>query len=202
MIGRTMRDLKFNEVTNNTAGIRSISFLAKKSDIKAFPMMPDDPADGSANVTLEGDYVMQADKTFVQLYTRKGTGKVSFEVVGPKDGKFFETKAELDYPDIDHDAMDFANKSLNGDYVLIVGTRLANSKGFTFVVLGDDMFPCNISSTGSSGTLDSPDDKGLKLEASAYANYALPRYTGLITTADGIFDCETGIFTPPSEAEV
>ncbi len=190
-----LRNLKFGEVTSNSAGIRSISFLAKKSDIRAYPEMPD-PTSEKPNVTLEGDYVMQDGKSFIQVYTRKGTGKVSFTPLGPKDGKFFEQKAELDYPDIDDDAMDLANKIINGDFVLIVGTRVANTKGFKFVVLGDDMFPCNIAPNGSSASLDSPDDKGLKLEAIAHSNYALPRYVGVLPTTDGEFDCETGLFKP------
>lgn len=191
---KALRNLKFSEIDSNSAGIRSMSFLARKADIKAFPTLSDSASDILTSGMLEGDFVMQPDKTFVQIYTRKGSGKLSFETTGPKDGIFFVEKAELDYPDMDDDALNLARNIVNDDLVLVVGTRVANSNQFRFTVMGSLMFDCYSTPTGSSGTVDSPDDKGLKLEFTAHSVAPFARYTGTIPTADGIFDCETGLF--------
>ncbi len=195
-----LRNLKFDEIESNAAGIRGISFLIKKSDITAYPSFADAPANATADVTLEGDFTLAPGAHFVELYTRKGTGSVSFEPTGPKDGKFFIEKAELDYPDLDDAARSLAKSTVNGDHILVVGIRVANSDKFKFITIGNEMFPCELSPTGNTGSLDSPDGKGLKIEVSSYSNTPLSVYTGTIKLENGTFDCETGIFTPTPEA--
>lgn len=197
---KVFRNLKFSEVDSNAAGLRSISFLARKADIKAFPTLPDTASVNGGTSTLEGDFVMRPDKTFVQIYTRKGSGKLSFETTGPKDGIFFVEKAELDYPDMDDEALNLARNIINDELVLVVGTRVANSSKFRFAVMGSEMFTCYATPTGSSGTVDSPDDKGLKLEFTSHSITPFARYTGTIITADGTFDCETGLMDETAPA--
>lgn len=191
---KTLRNLKFQEIKSNAGGIRSISFVAKKSDIATMPDFPDAPDSATAAVTLEGDITMVSGKTFVEMYTRKGTGKCSFEATGPEDGKYYNTKGELDYPDIDDDAVAMAADIINTDLVAIIGTRVSNSNKFKFVVLGGDMFPCSCTATGDTGTTDSP-DKYTKFEFNSSDTVPLKRYTGTIKLEGGTFDCDTGVFT-------
>lgn len=193
-MSNTLRNMKFKDVESNAGGIRSISFLAHKSSITNFPSFADAPADAAGEVTLDGDFTMASGANFVEIYTRKGTGKVDFETAGPKDGKYFKNTAEIDYPDVDDEAMALAKSIINSDMVLVIGTRVANSNKFKFTVLGGEMFPCEASVAGSTGTLDG-DDKKCAFTFEAKDTVALKRYAGVIKTTDGSWDCSTGIYT-------
>ena len=194
-MGNTLRDMKFKDVKSNPGGIRSISFLSLRSGITGYPTFDEEAADASAEVTLDGDFTMAEGANFVEIYTRKGAGKVDFETAGPKDGKYFKNVAEIDYPDVDDEAMALAKNIINSDMVLVIGIRVANSNQFKFTVLGGDMFPCEADVAGGTGTLDG-DDKKCAFSFEAKDTVPLKRYAGTIKTSDGTWDCSTGTFTP------
>lgn len=188
--------MKFTDVASNPGGIRSVSFLTHKSYITAFPALATDPATSTADVTYEGNFTMDTDKKFVEIYTRKGSGKAYVTTGGPKDGKYFINKADIDYPDVDDDALALAKAIINSDLVMVVGTRVANSSTFKFVVLGSEMFACEaVTTDGDTGTIDD-DGKKFDFKFEAKDINPLPRYIGTIEVDGGTWDCSTGTFTP------
>ncbi len=177
----------------NPSGIKTEIYFCPKNAIKTFVQMAAAPATSSENVSFDGDFEMEAAKTFLRLYSTQGKGKVTFESIGEKDCKMFMNKATFKFPDIDDAGKSLAKSSVNANVVFVVPLPHETEK--RFVVLGDDYWDCTVTITGDSG--DAPgSDKGITIEIEAPSTTPLPNYTGILQLPDGSLDCATGVFTP------
>ena len=177
----------------NPSGIKNEIFFAPKSAIKTFVPMTLNPASAAENVSMDGDFEMEAGKTFLRLYSTQGKGKVTFEAIGEKDCKMFMNKANFKFPDIDDAGKSLAKSAVNANVVFIVPLPHESEK--RFVVLGDEYWDCTVNVTGDSG--DEPGSaKGLSIEIEAPSTTPLPNYKGILVLPDGTLDCATGVFTP------
>jgi hypothetical protein len=177
----------------NPSGIKNEIYFAPKTDIATIPPMTAAPATAAENVSLNGDFVMAAGKTFHRLYSTQGKGKVTFEAIGEKDCKMFMNKATFKFPDIDDAGKSLAKSFVNANGIFVVPLPHESEK--RFVVLGDEYWDCTVNVTGDSG--DEPGSaKGITIEIEAPATTPLPNYKGALVLPDGSLDCDTGVFTP------
>ncbi len=190
-----LRSLNFQTGKMNAAGIHTLAFAVRKSDIKTFPKLSNSPATAAEEVTYEGNIVMKDGKFAVQMYSTQTKGEVSYEVVGEKDCKCINNKATLKYPDLSVESKAFVTAASNDNLVVLVAHFVAGSREPQWVMLGDQYWDASMTPTGTSG-LAPGDDRGTTIEIIAPGFVALPVYTGTITLEDGVYDCTTNEFTP------
>ncbi len=177
----------------NPSGIKNEIFFAPKSDIKTFPPPNAAPANSDENVSFNGDFEMQAGKTFQRLYSIQGKGKVDYESIGEKDCKMFTNKGMFKFPDLNNAAKSLAKSCVNANMVFVVPLPHETEK--RYVTLGDEYWDTTCNVKGDSG--DAPgSDKGTTIEVEAPSTTPLPNYTGVLALPDGTLDCATGVFTP------
>ena len=185
--------LKWNDGQINPSGIKTRVFFAPKTHISEHPKITETPSTADQNVTLDGDYVMQSGKTFFELYSTQGKGKVWSEPIGEKDHKMFVNKGSFKFPDISNEAKSFAKQFLNSNIVMVV--LLPHESEKRAVVIGEEDYDTTVTVNLSSG--DAPgSEKGLTVEIEAPSTTPLPSYEGIIVLPNGTYDCSTGVFTP------
>lgn len=187
------KSLKWADGQVNPSGIKTRVFYAPKSFIKTHPKVIAAPATPEEHVTLAGDFEMVTGKTFEELYSTQGKGKVSWDSVGEKDHKMFVNKGTFKYPDISDDAKSLAKSTLNSNVVVVA--LMPHENGVRAVVIGEEDYDTTVSMKGDSGDA-AGSDKGLFFDIEAPSTTPLPSYKGVIKLADGDYDCETGVFTP------
>lgn len=189
-----LENLRWADGQANPSGIKTKLFLALKSEIVTHPKVIAAPATAAENVELAGDFEMATGKTFIDIYSTQGKGKVWWESTGEKDHKMFLNKGSFKYPDISDEAKSMAKLLLNSNvvavYLLPTGSGIPRA-----VVIGEEDFDTTVTNNGDSG--DAPgSEKGLSFELEAPSFNPLPTYKGVIALSDGSYDCETGVFTP------
>jgi hypothetical protein len=168
-------------------------FFAPKTFIATHPKVIALPITASDFVTLAGDFVMAVGKTFYELYSTQGKGKVEWEPIGEKDHKMFINKGSFSFPDISDDVKAVAKSLINSNVVLVA--LLPHETEFRAVVIGEEDWDTTVTLKGTSG--DAPGSaKGLSFDIEAPSVTPLPSYKGAIVTPEGTYDCETGVFTP------
>ncbi|HMM12477.1 MAG TPA: hypothetical protein PKE03_10325 [Bacteroidales bacterium] len=186
-------NLKWNDGQINPSGIKTRVFYTPKTNIAQFPAITEDPSTPAENVTLDGDFVMKAGKTFFELYSTQSKGKVMAEPIGEKDHKMFMNKGSFKFPDISDEAKSLAKQSANSNLVIVV--LLPHEKENRAVVIGEEDYDTTVTIRAESG--DAPgSEKGLFIEIEAPSTTPLPSYKGVIALPDGTYDCDTGVFTP------
>jgi hypothetical protein len=187
-----LESLDWADGQSNPSGIKTIVYMALKRWIKTWPKPIAAPAKVDDLVVYGGDFEMVAGKTFKDLYTTQGNGKVEFEDVGEKDHKMFNNKGTFSFPDISKKAKGDAVQMLNSNVVFIVALPHPTEK--RYIVLGSEDYDVTIKIKGTSGD-KAGSDKGLTFEVEAPDALPLPDYTGAIALTGGSLDCETGVFT-------
>jgi len=185
--------LKWLDGQVNPSGIKTRVFWAPKTHILTHPKVIAVPLTASDYVTLAGDYGMAVGKTFFELYSTQGKGKVDFEPIGEKDHKMFVNKGSFSFPDISDDAKSMAKSNINSNVVLVA--LLPHETEFRAVVIGEEDWDTTVTFKGTSGDA-AGSAKGLTFDIEAPSVNPLPSYKGAIVLPDGTYDCETGVFTP------
>lgn len=189
-MSRIYKDLKWKNGQVNAAGIKSKLFYMDKDDIAKFPTMKDAPTDVKDAVSYDGNIEMKTDKFAIEIYTTQGNGSLSFEEAGEKDCAAFNNKGEFNFPDMNDEAVNYVNNSLNSNGIIIAAHYTAGG-GVVHVMLGHKEFDAEIKKSGTTGSKIG-DSKGIKIEVTAPDFKVLPRYTGTIKLESGIYDCSTG----------
>ncbi len=188
-----MQSLPWANGQINPSGIKTKIYWAPKSWIKSMPRIAALPASVDENVNVAGDFEMVAGKTFLELYSTQGKGKLTFEAMGEKDHKMFLNKGSFSFPDISAAGRSMAKQTINSNIVMIVVLPHETEK--RYIMLGDDDYDVTVTIKGDSG--DKPgSEKGITIEIEVPSTTPLPGYTGQLVLADGVLDCETGVFTP------
>lgn len=185
-------ELEWADGQINPSGIKNIVYYAPKSWIKTFPRITNPVTTTAENMVVDGDFEMEAGKTFLRLYSTQGLGKVYWEPLGEKDHKMFVNKGTFSFPDISTAARSLAKQLINANVVVIVPLPHETEK--RYIMLGDADYDVTVSIKGDSG--DKPgSDKGISFEIEAPCTTPLPGYAGALVLPDGTLDCETGVFT-------
>jgi hypothetical protein len=187
-----LESLDWADGQTNPSGTKTKVYFALKRWIKTWPKPIAVPIKVDDLVVYAGDFEMVVGKTFKELYSTQGKGKVDFEPMGEKDHQMFTNKGAFSFPDISKAAKGNALQMLNSNVVFIVPLPHPTEK--RFVMLGSEDYDVTVKIKGTSG--DKPgSDKGLSFEIEAPDALPLPDYTGALVLTGGSLDCETGIFT-------
>ena len=187
-------DLNFKIGSVNPSGIGCTIYRIRKSQIKSWPTLQDDPdameLHSAADLaTLVGDFVLEEKAVFEKFYSTQGLGKITYETSGETDSKMFINKGEVSFPDLSAEALGFAKASVNDDYVYIV-----KSAG-RYHVIGSADYRCVTSPAGDSGAAPGS-AKGVKFSVECPDVTPLPIYAGQLPVQGGSYDLSTGVFSP------
>lgn len=175
----------------NPSGIVPIAYRIPKSHIISWPAIEDDPgvaATSEAFANYTGDFVLVAGKKWATIYSTQGKGKATFEPTGENDAKMFLNKGTLSFPDLTDDIRALAKMAVNGDFVYIIH---ANGR---YHVIGSKDYRVTSGYAGDTG--DAPGSaKGVTISVECPDVTPLPCYKGLLVTAAGSLDTESGQFT-------
>lgn len=188
-----MRNLKWSEGQTNPSGAGSRIFAMRKSQISEWPDFKDMPATIAEEVGYDGDFVMNVGEFATEIYSTQGETKLETEVVGEKDCKGFNNKLTGNYPDINDEAVAWANNNVNANSIFVAQHFTAGGAP-RWVVIGGQHYDPEVSIKADSGA-KMGEKKGLAIEATAGDSKMLPRYTGVITLENGVYDCATNKFT-------
>lgn len=166
----------------STPGIRRKVYFIPKSWIAKWPTLP--AIDGVVEnmgklATLDGDFVLAADKKwqYIELLTTKSS--INSETQGEKPSPTFLNKATLVHAGIDEEATGFARQANIDELIFLCQQR--NGK---FRVVGSEAFDPSVTISQTSGEGDTG-TAGTTLEAQCTDICPSPFYTGKIETVDG-----------------
>lgn len=166
----------------STPGIRRKVYFIPKSWIAKWPTLP--AIDGVVEnmgklATLDGDFVLAADKKwqYIELLTAKSS--INSESQGEKPSPTFLNKATLVHAGTDEEATGFARQANIDELIFLCQQR--NGK---FRVVGSEAFDPSVTISQTSGEGDTG-TAGTTLEAQCTDICPSPFYTGKIETEDG-----------------
>lgn len=166
----------------STPGIRRKVYFIPKSWIAKWPTLP--AIDGVVEnmgklATLDGDFVLAADKKwqYIELLTTKSS--INSETQGEKPSPTFLNKATLVHAGTDEEATGFARQANIDELIFLCQQR--NGK---FRVIGSEAFDPSVTISQTSGEGDTG-TAGTTLEAQCTDICPSPFYTGKIETVDG-----------------
>lgn len=166
----------------STPGIRRKVYFIPKSWIAKWPTLP--AIDGVVEnmgklATLDGDFVLAADKKwqYIELLTTKSS--INSETQGEKPSPTFLNKATLVHAGTDEEATGFARQANIDELIFLCQQR--NGK---FRVVGSEAFDPSVTISQTSGEGDTG-TAGTTLEAQCTDICPSPFYTGKIETVDG-----------------
>lgn len=166
----------------STPGIRRKVYFIPKSWIAKWPTLP--AIDGVVEnmgklATLDGDFVLAADKKwqYIELLTTKSS--INSETQGEKPSPTFLNKATLVHAGTDEEATGFARQANIDELIFLCQQR--NGK---FRVIGSEAFDPSVTISQTSGEGDTG-TAGTTIEAQCTDICPSPFYTGKIETEDG-----------------
>jgi len=146
-----LTDIDHVDGDDNTAGIGMTIKVAKLADIQtlAKPDVDDSTAEGSLEqlVTISGNHVMKAGKSFRDIYVTLETGKLDHESQGEIDGMSFLNKLEFLIPGSKEKSLGFAQWAKNSSLIFLIPEQDGKIRQ-----LGHRLYPAKmISAPGSTG---------------------------------------------------
>jgi len=173
-------DLGWVDEPENMGGLTSTAYIAILSHIATEPTLMANPTTDDQATTLQGTYVMETGKKFIEVYATPDTFTMSPENQGEVDGQSFRVKGELFYPGTRKEAIAFARKINNARGVVIgidpnTGDRL---------VIGSKAKPAYFKPSVTTGAA-AADRRGVKIEFWADSFLPFAFYNGAIPLTDG-----------------
>ena len=162
-------------------GIRPKVFFIKKSNIVAWPVLPniDDAANMAAMATYVGNFTLAADKTWLTIDTLSAKSNVTSETQGEKPSVTTLNKATLKHPGTEAQAAGFCRQAMADDLVYLVQQR--NGK---FRVMGCEEFETDTKPSQALGE-GVTGEAGTTIDIEATDLCPAPFYTGKIETEEG-----------------
>ncbi len=171
-------------------GVRRRVYYINKNDIAAWPTLP---TVDTENVTMAalaayvGDFTLAADKYFQFLDLKDEASNATFETVGEPGSKLFNNQCNAIITGISDAVKGFCSQAVNDDNIYIFQQRDGK-----FCVLGNDMFKCNSSPSGDTGT-EPTGAITTTVGIQVYDVCPIPTYVGkLQLSATQYMDCSDG----------
>ena len=161
-------------------GIYHDLYYIPKGDITAWPAVVAAPADAPAEVTLAGDLVLAATKTFKKINCIDIKSPVVCEPQGEIRSQTFLNKLTAVTALNEEKATAFAKLANNTDLVYLVREKSSGK----WRVLGNEMFQTNTKPTVNIGG-DPTGEKGTTIEVEVTDPIPAPFYDGAIVTDQG-----------------
>lgn len=163
-------------------GIRTRVYYTKKSNIVTWPKLPGEVAEGKTMgvlATYTGNFVLAADKTWLNLDVLTAESPVTSESQGDMPARSFMNKVTLKHAGVEEEATGFARQANADDIVYLVQQR--NGK---FRVVGNEMFETDTKPSQELGASNT-DKAGTSLAVEVTDVCPSPFYPGKIETEDG-----------------
>lgn len=173
-------NLDHQETDCNMAGISTIVYVAKKSDIKKYPDLAPNKVLPEDTVNLIGDFELNPGAFWRTFYSTQEMGEFKSEVQGNRDGEYFEISGSFFYPNTTPRALGLANIFKNTDVIIILKEFTGTGNG-QMRVIGTMDLPARIKPAENSGKAFS-DQKGITFNFTAKSCSVPYVYTGVILT--------------------
>jgi hypothetical protein len=164
----------------NMAGIATIIYVIRVSDIQSFPAVAG--ADAEGKVSYSGNFVLKTNKYWNTYYSTQQMAQLKSEVAGPRDGKSWNITGSFFYPNTSKKAIGMANLFANSDVVIIMKEF---SGGGQMRVIGNMDLPASINASEDSGK-SFTDQKGITFNFEAVSCTPAKVYEGTIITENEI----------------
>lgn len=173
-------DLDWLDEPENMGGLTSSAYIAITSHIATEPTLKANPANDTEATTLQGSYVMETGKHFIEVYTTPDTFSMAPENQGEVDGQSFRVKGELFYPGTRKEAIAFARKINNARGVVIGIDPNSGDR----IVVGSKAKPAYFKPSVTTGAA-AADRRGVKIEFWADSFLPFAFYNGAIPLSSG-----------------
>jgi len=112
-------DMTYEDEPENMGGFMGVAYIGFINHIETFPTRTENPTTDDEAIKLNGNFVMKANKHFIQVYVTPGTFDGTAENQGEIDAKSFHPKGEFLYPGTQAECLAFCRKINNARAVLI-----------------------------------------------------------------------------------
>lgn len=173
-------NLDWEEGKAAAPGIRPVLYYIPKSDIVSWPSFVADPTTSAQEVTYDGGFTLDTDKTWKRINCIAIKSPLTSEPQGEIRSKTFMNKLTVVTALTDEDATAFAKDANNDDLVYIVQEKLGKYR-----VVGNELW--NTETKVSQNTGGAPTDEvGTNLEIEVSDLMPAPFFDHEIVHADGI----------------
>ncbi len=173
-------DLTFDDQSENMGGFASTVYIAIDRDISVWPSQTVNPSTDEECVALNGNFTMETDKKFIEVYGTPDTVGVTAETQGERDAKSFKIKGELLYPSTRTAAKAMARKINNAHGVVIVVDPNTGKRE----MYGSDLLPVTFSASVNYGKAPA-DRRGVTIMWECDSFVPSWEYNGTIPLSEG-----------------
>ncbi len=174
------KDVDFCRGSRTYPGLRPYGYFIRKRNIVKWPTRKGSQATTLAEIaTLDGDFVLVADKKWNKIDLVPDENEISSESVGSYGSKCFNNTVTLIVPGTEEEATGLAAQMNNDDVVFLVPQR--NGK---FRLIGNDMFLVDVKPNLGTGK-KTEDANQTTLTITVTDEIPAPFYPGKIETNDG-----------------
>ncbi|MBF1069826.1 MAG: hypothetical protein HXL30_00515 [Prevotellaceae bacterium] len=128
--------------------------------------------------TLNGDFVLKADKKWKRIDLIDSKGQMEADLTGEYPSKLYENKATLTYPGIEEDATGFCQLAAEDHFVFLIVQR--NGK---YRLLGSEMYDTEVKPKLSTG--EGYSGGGTVIEITSRDISPAPFYAGIVEVDEG-----------------
>lgn len=175
-----MEDLLWIQGKTNMGGLVGDVYAVPIEDVDETQL----PTLAADEVTLEGSFVLKADKKFARIYHTKGTGKLDDNSVGERDGKSYENIAEFFFPGQEKKVTAFKKKYTNTPMLVIVKETSGDMRPIGICELTTGVLtlnlPAYIESVTSTTGAASADRRGSTFQVKSESPHPPLYYSGAI----------------------
>lgn len=175
------QSLEHDENTCNMAGISTVVYVTRTSDIISWPELAANQVLPENLVDLIGDFTLKPGAFFYSFYSTQELGEFNSAVEGPRDGEYFKISGNFFYPNTSKRALGLSVMFKNADVVIIVKEFSGNGQ---MRVIGSKDLPARIKPSEASGKAFS-DQKGITFNIEASSCKVPLVYNGTVLTEAG-----------------
>ena len=113
-------DLLWEDGKDNMPGFTETSYISFRGDIATYPTLNANPTTAAEKIRLNGNFAMNTDKKFLQVYSTKNKATAKAEGQGEDDCKSFKNSGKLFYPGTEEECLAFAASIKNQRGVVVM----------------------------------------------------------------------------------
>ena len=162
-------------------GLRNHMYYIAKRDIVKWPKrlnISDSGATMEKLATLNGDFVLKADKKWKRIDLIDSKGQMESDLTGEYPSKLYENKATLTFPGIEEDVTGFCQLAAEDHFVFIIVQRNGKCR-----LLGSEMYDTEVKPKLSTG--EGYSGGGTVIEITSRDISPAPFYAGIVEVDEG-----------------
>lgn len=172
-------DVPFCVGQKSYPGLREHAYIIKRSNITAWPALPESPASLDAVAVLTGNFTLAADKAWTKIELVPKQQQFAAEPEGNWPTKLFKNTVTLMVPGTGKAATGLAAELNNDDVIMLIPQRDGQYR-----LVGNEQFKVDVSAALDSGK-DTGDTNATTLTVTVEDEVPCPFYPGEIVTSEG-----------------